>query len=53
MKALRKRCIDVINSCTTIDQMKGAYNYINLAGLGKDKIMEEMFEFKLQIIGNI
>ena len=53
MKALRKRCKAVIDSCTTIDQMKGAYNYMVLAGLDSDPITEAWFEFKLSLIGNI
>ena len=53
MKALRKKVKSVIDSCTTIDQMKGAYNYMILAGLDSDPITEAWFEFKLSLIGNI
>jgi hypothetical protein len=53
MKSLRKKVMDVIISCTNIEQMKGAYNYMALAGLDNDPIMEELFELKLNIIGNI
>jgi len=53
MKALQKRCKAVIDSCTTIEQMKGAYNYISLAGLANDPITEAWFEFKLSLIGDI
>lgn len=53
MKALRKKVKSVIDSCTNLEQMKVAYNYMALAGLANDPIMEAWFEFKLTLIGNI
>lgn len=53
MKELRKKVKSVIDSCTNVEQMKGAYNYMTLAGLDTDPIMEAWFELKLSLIGNI
>jgi hypothetical protein len=53
MKALRKKVKSVIDSCTNHEQMKGAYNYMALAGFANDPIMEAWFEFKLTLIGEI
>lgn len=50
MKELRKRCKRVIDSCTNKEQMKGAYNYIMLAGMGQDSIVKAWFEFKMTIL---
>ena len=50
---MRSRVKAVIDSCVTIEQMKGAYNYMALAGLANDPITEAWFEFKLSLIGNI
>jgi hypothetical protein len=33
--------------------MKGALNYMLLAGLGEDRVLRAWFEFKLSLIGNI
>lgn len=50
---MRKRCKAIIDSCTNKEQMKGALNYMMLAGLGNDEVLKSWFEFKLALIGDI
>jgi hypothetical protein len=40
------KCKAVIDSCTNKEQMRGAYNYLLLAGF-KGTSLEEYFEIKL------
>ena len=53
MKDLRKKCKAVIDSCTTLQQMKSARRYIELSGLSSDMSIMAWYEFKYNLIGEI
>lgn len=52
-KHLKQRCIRVINSCVTLDQLKSAMNYAKLANVDNDKVVIAWYQFKYNLIGNI
>ena len=50
MVELRKRCKDIIDSCTNLEQLKGAKKYIELAELHTDALTVAWYELKESIL---
>ena len=46
-KVTKKRVFNVVHSCRTIEQLRGAINYSILAGMRQDATIDELIQFKI------